>query len=295
MAVPSLDALVDGGHEVIGALTRPPAPAGRGRRLVDSPVAIRADALGIPVFTPTRPGEESFVELLRELAPEVCPVVAYGALLPTSVLEIPTHGWVNLHFSILPRWRGAAPVQRALIAGDPQVGMSTFQIVSKLDAGPVYATRVQPTDPQVSSGELLQEMSVTGAELLVETLELIEGGARPTPQVETGMTLAPKLTTEEARIDFRRDAPALHDHVRGYCPDPGAWTLRNGQRLKILRTRVADLAGLEPGELRVTRKQVWVGTGAGSLELIEVQPVGKRPMAGADWARGGITDGEKLG
>lgn len=291
VAVPSLDAIIAAGHDVLGVLTRPSAPAGRGRRLVDSPVAVRAAELGLPVFTPERPGDDAFASTLDELAPDVCVVVAYGALLPSSVLDVPTHGWVNLHFSVLPRWRGAAPVQRALIAGDAEVGMTTFRIVRELDAGPIYATYSAPLDPDATAGEVLRTLADLGGGLLVETLRLIEAGATPTPQSDEGTTLAPKLAAEGAQLDWRRDATSLHNHVRGHSPEPGAWTTHRGQRLKVLRTAHATDASLAPGELRVTKRNVYVGTAAGALELVTVQPVGRRPMAGADWARGGIADG----
>lgn len=294
-AIPSLDAIVEAGHDVVGVLTRPPAPAGRKRHLVSSPVAQHATALGLPVFTPHHPREPDFHQQLIDLAPQVCPVVAYGALLPESILAVPDHGWVNLHFSVLPRWRGAAPAQRAIIAGDPEVGATTFQIVQELDAGPVYLTHSEPLGPLETAGEVLDRLAHRGAELLVQTLTLIAEGKAPHPQPEESVTVAAKLTPEGARIDWRRDAPSLHDHIRGHSPDPGAWTLWRGQRLKVLRTAPADLVELAPGQLRVAKHQVCVGTGAGCLELIEVQPVGKKPMGAPDWARGGVLDGSVLG
>ncbi|MDO4784419.1 MAG: methionyl-tRNA formyltransferase [Propionibacteriaceae bacterium] len=295
VAVPSLEAILEAGHDVVAVLTRPPAPAGRGRHLADSAVAGCAKQLGLRVLTPAHPRDQQFQDALAELAPDVCPVVAYGALLPKRVLDVPRHGWVNLHFSVLPRWRGAAPVQRAIIAGDRETGATTFEIVPELDAGPVYLSRSEPLDPLATAGEVLAALSVSGASLLVETLDLIASGTAPTPQPSQGVTLAPKLTTEGARIDWRLDPHTLHNHVRGHSPDPGAWTLWRGQRLKVLATRPADVGGLAPGQLRVTKRQVWAGAVGGAVELVQVQPVGKKPMPAADWARGGVPDGSVLG
>lgn len=294
-AVPSLDAIVAAGHEVAAVLTRPPAPSGRGRKLVASPVAERANALGIEVIAPTHPRDEGFRERLESLGVDVCPVVAYGALLPDDLLRVPRYGWINLHFSVLPRWRGAAPVQRGIIAGDPEVGATTFQIVRDLDAGPIYRTYAEPLDAVVTAGEALAALAVSGARLLVDTLADVEAGIQPTPQPADGVTLAAKLTVEGAEIDWRRDAPSLHDHVRGHSPEPGAWTRWRGERLKVLRTAIVSRPGLAVGALDVGKRQVFVGTGAGALELLMVQPAGKKPMAGADWARGGVPDGAVLG
>lgn len=294
VAVPSLDAIVAAGHDVVAVVTRPPAPAGRGRRLVASPVAERASQLGLPVLTPDHPRQDDFQAALDELSPEVCPVVAYGALLPQRLLELPRHGWVNLHFSILPRWRGAAPVQRSIIAGDPQIGATTFAIVKELDAGPVYLTHREPLDPLATAGEVLASLASSGAGLLTETLRLIDSGVAPTPQPSEGVTLAPKLTTEGGRIDWSQDAITVHNHIRGHSPDPGAWTLWRDQRLKVLRTSPAENQALPPGQLRVTKRAVWVGTGEGTLELLEVQPVGKKAMPAPDWARGGVPDATVL-
>ena len=292
-AVPSLDGLLASGHEVVGVLTRPAAPAGRGRKLVASPVAVRAEKAGLPVLTPAHPRDPEFAAALADLSPDACAVVAYGALLPGSVLAAPRHGWVNLHFSVLPRWRGAAPVQRGIIAGDDEVGATTFRIVRELDAGPVFRTLRLPLDPLATAGDVLADLSVRGAELLVETLTGIEAGEQPTPQDDAGLTLAPKLTVDAARIDWTTPTRVVHDHVRGNSPDPGAWTLHAGHRLKVLRSAPAA-AALPPGELAVCKRQVLVGTGDGALELVEVQPFGKRAMRGADWGRGGVASGEVL-
>ena len=291
VAVPSLDALMESRHEVAAVVTRPDATAGRGRRLTPSPVAIRAAELGLKVLKPVHPRDPEFRSRLGELAPDVCAVVAYGALLPTSVLEIPAHGWINLHFSLLPRWRGAAPVQRAVMAGDPEIGTSCFRIVRELDAGDVYRIAARPM-PEATAGELLELLAVSGAAQLVETIDAVEAGETPVPQEAVGVTRAAKITVEEARVDFTRPAAEVRNHILGCSPEPGAWCGLNGKRLKLYRARLADAQFTPaPGELHVTKRQVFVGAGEGVLELLEVQAPGKRRMAAIDWARSGAASG----
>lgn len=290
VAVPALEAVAASPrHELVAVITRPDAPAGRGRRLTPSPVAVRAAELGVEVLKPERPGEETMLERLRALAPDACPVVAYGALLPQAALDIPPHGWINLHFSLLPRWRGAAPVQRAIMAGDEFIGTSCFRIVKALDAGPVFEMEQRPL-LEMTAGELLDELAVSGAAQLLRTLDAIEEGVSPQAQVEEGVTLAPKLTPGEARIDFGRPASQVRNHVLGCSPDPGAWAEYDGQRIKILRASVTESEGaLAVGEVLATKRQVLVGCGEGAVELLEVQPAGKRRMSAVDWARQGIS------
>ena len=291
IAVPSLEALVGSRHEVAAVVTRPDATAGRGRRLTPSPVAIRAAELGLEVLKPGHPRDPEFRSRLRELNPDVCAVVAYGALLPTSVLEIPARGWINLHFSLLPRWRGAAPVQRAVMAGDTEIGTSCFRIVRELDAGDVYRIAARPM-PEATAGELLELLAVSGAAQLVETIDAVEAGEIPVPQETVGVTRAAKITVEEARVDFTRPAAEVRNHILGCSPDPGAWCELNGKRLKLYRARLADVQFTPaPGELHVTKRQVFVGAGDGVLELLEVQAPGKRRMAAIDWARSGAASG----
>lgn len=286
VAVPSLNALVSSDHEVVAVVSRPDAPSGRGRSLRPSPVAERAAELGLEVLKPDRPSEPEFVERLVELAPDCCPVVAYGALVPQRVLDVPTHGWVNLHFSLLPRWRGAAPVQHAVIAGDSETGACTFSLVRAMDAGPVYDQIRTPIGPHTTAGELLTELAESGAELLTRTLDQIEAGsAVATPQPSDGVTMAPKITVDDARLDFSRSAVELDRLVRGCHPAPGAWALFRGARFKINSARPVAGAAL-PGQLQVTKRSVHVGTGDGLLELLDIQPQGKKPMRAADWARG---------
>ena len=290
VALPSLDALLDSTHEVVAVVTRPDAPSGRGKRLQPSPVAERAAELGLETLKPVRPRDAEFVARLTELAPECCPVVAYGALLPSTVLTIPTHGWINLHFSLLPAWRGAAPVQHAILAGDPVTGASTFQIVPELDAGPVYATVREDVAATDTAGDLLGRLAVSGAELLVATLNGVSAQmvtARPQP--DAGVTLAPKLTVADARIDWTAPASVVDRVVRGCSPAPGAWTTFRGERFKINSVRLLDAVEgdrLAPGELSVTKHSVRVGTGAEAVQLGQVQAPGKKPMAAPDWARG---------
>ncbi|WP_409465749.1 methionyl-tRNA formyltransferase [Amycolatopsis sp. GA6-003] len=296
-AVPSLRALIESGrHEVVAVVTRPDAQAGRGRKVSRSPVGTLADEHGIEVLTPSRAGDPAFLARLRELAPDVCPVVAYGALLPQSALDIPVHGWVNLHFSLLPAWRGAAPVQAAIRAGDEMTGASTFRIVKELDAGPVFGVVTEPIGPADTSGALLSRLAESGAHLLVSTVDGIEDGTlRAVEQPAEGMSYAPKVTVEDARVSFADPASAVDRHIRSVTPDPGAWAEFRGERFKLGPVTVLDEPGPRPGELVVERKRVLVGTATKPVWLGEVQAAGKKRMAATDWARGTrIDEGERL-
>lgn len=297
----SLNALLDSDHEVVAVISRPDASSGRGRTLRPSPVAARAQELGIETLKPTRPRDEDFIARLTEIAPDCAPVVAYGALIPQRVLDIPRHGWVNLHFSLLPAWRGAAPVQHAVLNGDAVTGAATFQLVPELDAGPVYDTITEPVGPTDTSGDLLGRLAVSGAELLVRTLDGIAAGTLVAQtQPETGISLAPKINVEDAKINFTATAEEIDRLIRGTSPAPGAWTTFRAERFKINSATPleADPAAddLAPGVFRVTKRSVVVGTGAGVLELGIVQAQGKKPMNAADWARGVTFEaGEALG
>ncbi|MEU7137299.1 methionyl-tRNA formyltransferase [Streptomyces sp. NPDC046261] len=299
VAVPALDALIASDrHEVVAVVTRPDAPAGRGRRLVASPVAERAEEAGIEVLKPTRPRDEDFLARLRDIAPDCCPVVAYGALLPKAALEIPTHGWVNLHFSLLPAWRGAAPVQHAILAGDEVTGASTFQIEEGLDSGPVYGVLTEQVRPTDTSGDLLTRLAFAGSGLLAATMDGIEDGTlKAVPQPAEGVSLAPKISVEDARVDWAAPALRVDRVVRGCAPAPGAWTTFRGERLKVMSVALTpDRAGLAPGEIAAAKNSVHVGTGSHAVQLQWVQPQGKKPMQAADWARGvRIAAGERLG
>ncbi|WP_326600145.1 methionyl-tRNA formyltransferase [Streptomyces sp. NBC_01803] len=299
VAVPALDALLASGrHEVVAVVTRPDAPAGRGRRLAPSPVAERAREAGIEVLRPARPREPEFLDRLRAIAPDCCPVVAYGALLPKVALDIPRHGWVNLHFSLLPAWRGAAPVQHAVLAGDEVTGATTFLIEEGLDSGPVYGVLTERIRRDDTSGDLLTRLALAGSGLLAATMDGIEDGTlQAVPQPAEGITTAPKLSVEDAAVDWTAPALRVDRLVRACTPAPGAWTVFRGERLKLRQVALApDIAELAPGELAADKHTVRVGTGSHAVELVWVQPQGKRPMPAADWARGvRVAAGERLG
>lgn len=287
-ALPSLSALLDSRHEVVAVLTRPDAPAGRGRRLTASPVASLAAEAGVETLKPRTPRDPEFLAQLRELAPDCCPIVAYGGLVPDDALAVPPAGWVNLHFSLLPAWRGAAPVQRAIIAGDEVTGATTFRLVRELDAGPTYGCCTETIRPDDTAGTLLERLSNSGAGLLVATLEGIAAGtlaARPQPA--DGVSLAPKLTVEDAEVDWARPAHIVDRLVRGCTPAPGGWTRLDGARLKLGPVHPRpDAEPLPPGEVRTSKAEVLTGTATHPVQLGEVQPPGKPRMSAADWVRG---------
>lgn len=307
-AVPTLDALLKSRHEVAAVVTRPDAKSGRGQKLGRSPVAERAAEAGIEVLRPVKPSEPDFLARLREICPECCPVAAYGALIPQSALDIPAHGWVNLHFSILPAWRGAAPVQHAILHGDDLTGATTFRIVRELDAGPVFGVLTEPIRPSDTAGDLLDRLSTSGAELLVATLDGIESGELEAREQPTdGVSLAPKITPADAEVNWRKPAIAIDRQIRACTPEPGAWTQLEGVRVKLWPATVqAGLSGaqggttgpespaLPAGELRVLRNRVLAGTGTSPVELGDVQAHGKRQMSAADWARGLHSGGRPL-
>jgi methionyl-tRNA formyltransferase len=288
VAVASLDAVVASTHELVGVVTRPDAPAGRGRSLQRSPVGRRADELGLPVLTPVHPRDPEFQDALRALAPDCCPVVAYGALLPADVLAIPPHGWVNLHFSALPAWRGAAPVQHSIWAGDEVTGATTFRLVEALDAGPTYGVMTERIRDDDTAGDLLERLAEGGAGLLVATLDGIEDGSlEARRQQAEGVSFAPKITTDDARVDWARPAEVVDRQVRACTPFPGAWTTWLGERVKVGPVRVDPAApALQPGLLAVGKSTVHVGTATEPVLLGEVKAFGKRQMGAADWARG---------
>lgn len=302
VAVPSLDHLLESapsaGHQVVGVLTRPDARTGRGRSLRPSPVKARALEAGLPVIESDRPWQDEPLTALRELAPDVGAIVAYGALLPRTVLDVPAHGWVNLHFSLLPAWRGAAPVQRALMAGDDVTGASTFVLTEGMDTGPVLGRMTETVRPLDTAGDLLERLAVAGSPLLVQSLHgLVDGRLVPEPQSPDGVSMAPKLSVAEAEIDFTRPAFAVARLVAGCSPAPGAWTTFRGARLKVLLASTVPDAGspeLPPGRLGVHGGQVLVGTGAGAVRLHRVQPPGKPAMDADAWARGARFDDEEM-
>lgn len=298
-ACPSLEALLASGHDVVAVVTRPDARAGRGRSLVPSPVKVLAQAHGVPVLAPVHPRDPDFLTTLAELAPDACAVVAYGALLHPEALAIPTHGWINLHFSLLPAWRGAAPVQRAIMAGDEVTGASTFLIEEGLDTGPVFGMMTEAIRPADTAGGLLDRLAHAGAPLLVATLDgIADGSLAPRPQPAEGVSLAPKLSAQEAEVRWSLPGQAIDRVIRGCTPDPGAWTSFRGARLGLGPVQLIEPvhASLAPGQVLADKKSVLVGTGTGPVLLDRVTPAGKKEMAAADWARGArLGVGEVLG
>ncbi|MEU5696254.1 methionyl-tRNA formyltransferase [Actinosynnema sp. NPDC020468] len=295
-ALPSLRAFLESDHEVVAVVTRPDAPAGRGRKVERSPVAELAAEHGVEVLTPHKAGDPEFLARLRELAPDLCPVVAYGALLPESALAIPTHGWVNLHFSVLPAWRGAAPVQAAVRHGDDITGATTFRIVKALDAGPVFGVVTERVRERDTAGDLLGRLAESGARLLLSTVDgVADGSVRAVEQPEEGVSYAPKVTVDDGRLDFKLPAQTLDRVARAVTPDPGAWAEFRGERLKLGPVTPVDEQALPVGEVKVERRRVLVGTGTEPVALGEVQAQGKKRMAATDWARGvRIEAGERI-
>lgn len=286
-AVPSLRRLIESPrHEVVAVVTRPDAVAGRGRKVTRSPIGQLADEHGIPVLTPRKPSEPEFIEQLRELAPDCCPVVAYGALLPQRVLDIPRHGWINLHFSLLPAWRGAAPVQSAILAGDEITGASTFQIEAGLDTGPVFGMVTEKIRVTDTAGVLLERLADSGAHLLESTLDgVADGTVHAVPQSVDGISYAPKVEVEAGHIRWDQPALAINRRIRAVTPAPGAWTEVDGKRLKIGPVDMVEEA-LPEGAIEVRKSGVYVGTATTAVRLNQVQPQGKKLMAALDWARG---------
>lgn len=286
VAVPSLDALVEAGFDIVAVLTRPDAPVGRKRVLTPSAVAQRAAELGIDVIHAAKV-DADVTARIAAVSPDVAAIVAYGGLIPPAALDIPRHGWINLHFSLLPAWRGAAPVQRAVIAGDDVTGAVTFQLEAGLDTGPVFGTLTESVGPEDTAGQLLERLSHSGAVLLAQTLSAVDAGqAAPQPQ-QGDVSLAPKLTLDDGRLDWNQPALAIGRRARGVTPEPGAWTTLDGQRVKLEPVRLRpDVADLAPGAAVLRDKGVLVGTGSHAVELTRIQPSGKKMMAAADWARG---------
>ncbi|MHA7986532.1 methionyl-tRNA formyltransferase [Rathayibacter sp. CAU 1779] len=284
-AVPTLRTLAGGDHEIVCVVTRPDAPLGRKRVLTPSPVAQAAAELGLPVLKTARLDAEATDGILQT-RPELGVVVAYGGLVREPLLSAPDHGWINLHFSLLPRWRGAAPVQRALIAGDDRTGAAVFRLVPELDAGAVYDVIERPVGADETAGELLDSLAVAGAELVSRVVDAIARGTAVATSQQGEPTLAPKLTLDDARLDVRQDARAVYARIRGVTPEPGAFVTVGGTRVKVLAAARSAVEQLSPGELRLHGSRAYLGTASAPLELVTVQPAGKRAMAGADWLRG---------
>jgi methionyl-tRNA formyltransferase len=296
-ALPSLRRFIESPrHDVVAVLTRPDAAAGRRGRPRPSPVAELALEQGIPLLRPERPNGEEFVAELAELAPDCCAVVAYGALLRDGLLAVPRIGWVNLHFSLLPAWRGAAPVQAAIAAGDAVTGATTFLIEPSLDSGPVFGVVTETIRPTDTAGDLLGRLSNSGAVLLESTLDgIADGTLTAVPQPPDGITVAPKITVEEARVRWNLPAHVVDRRIRAVTPNPGAWTMIGDLRVKVgpvtvLDEEVTDREPLPPGAIRVERAGVLIGTASQTVRLGLIQPPGKKEMNAADWARGARLD-----
>ncbi|WP_029117013.1 methionyl-tRNA formyltransferase [Mycobacterium sp. URHB0044] len=296
-ALPSLRRLIDSPrHDVIAVLTRPDAVAGRRGKPRPSPVAQLALDHGIPLLRPERPNGDEFVAELADLAPDCCAVVAYGALLRDGLLAVPRFGWINLHFSVLPAWRGAAPVQAAIAAGDAVTGATTFLIEPSLDSGPVFGVVTETIRPTDTAGDLLGRLSESGAALLETTLDgIADGSLAAVPQPSEGVTVAPKITVEEARVRWDLPAHVVDRRIRAVTPNPGAWTMIGDLRIKVgpvsvLDDEATDRKPLAPGEIRVERAGVLIGTASQPVLLGRIQPPGKKEMNAADWARGARLD-----
>ena len=300
-AVVALQKLIDSEHEVVAVLTQPDARRGRGRTLHPSAVAELAQAHGIEVIKPTSlkadTGDGRLVrQRLAELQPDCLPVVAFGQLITRDLLDVAPHGWVNLHFSLLPAWRGAAPVQAAIRAGDQLTGATCFRIDEGLDTGVILSTLEETIQPTDTADDLLTRLAYAGADLLVDTMTGLEAGTI-SPREQTGeATYAPKITTVDARIDWTVPAEVIDRHIRAHTPGPGAWTMLDDARLKVgplvTATDLPDVPTLNPGALHAARDAVYVGTGSAPVALGQIQPPGKKMMNAADWARGVHLDQE---
>jgi len=287
-AVPSLEALIESEHDVIAVITRPDAQSGRGRHLTPSPIAIAAANRNIPILKYPNLRDPLIGQEITALNPDAIAVVAYGALVPDELLPIPRFGWLNLHFSLLPEWRGAAPVPAAIKAGDEITGATTFQIDKGLDTGPIFGVLTETIRREDTAGILLTRLSISGAQLLVQTLTGISNGQlRAMPQNDAEATFSSKISGQDAQINWNQPALAIERMIRAYTPEPGAWTLLNGERIQVGPISILDsaLAGL-PGELIVTKHEVFVATGSTSIKLGNVRPSGKKEMPAADWIRG---------
>ncbi|MEU6861021.1 methionyl-tRNA formyltransferase [Glycomyces sp. NPDC046736] len=296
VALPTLAALHDSRHEIVAVLTRPDARTGRGRKVSRSPVAAWADEHGVEVLTPAKPREPEFLERLRDLDVDLVPVVAYGALVPPAALEIPRLGWINLHFSLLPAWRGAAPVQHAVLAGDEMTGACVFQLESGLDTGPVYGRLTEPIDPADTSGDLLDRLAVAGARLTADVVDALDIGALVgEPQPDDGVSYASKITVDDARVRWSDPAFAVDRRIRAVTPAPGAWTEFEGQRLHLGPVTVdPDGPALAPGEVALAKRSVHVGTATDPVRLDRVKPAGKQLMDAAAWGRGLQTENPRF-
>ena len=291
-ALPVLTYLEQSAHDLVAVLSRPDAPSGRGRKLAQSPVSSYAAQHDLMLYQPkTLKNNTEAATFLRDLQPDLGVIVAYGAILPADILEIPKFGWINIHFSLLPRWRGAAPVQRALQEGDTQTGVTVFQLEPALDTGPIYATCSYEVPESATAGDVLLELAELSVGPLEQALSMIERGVAPEPQADTGVTYAPPLHPSEGEIDWSAPSDTIANHIRGFTPSPGAWTMWQESRVKlgVLESNpplTMPIPPLEPGQIFTTRHEVWVGTGSAPVCLGNVATAGKKPMPAEAWARG---------
>ena len=281
VALPTLDALMASGHQIISVITRPDAPAGRGREMKSSAVSDWATSNGVDLHKPESVSEISALVSQCDLVI----TIGFGLLLPEAVLNIPKYGFINLHFSLLPRWRGAAPVQRALEAGDTTTGVTVFKLDAGMDTGPIYTSLPFEISPTVNTPELLNGLALLGVKAVLNAISLIESGEKPQVQSSEGATRANKLTSEEAQIDWSQNSSAIVNKIRAFFPNPGAWSTFRQVKIKINSAIVSETI-LKVGEIALAGKTVLVGTGSGAVELLTVKAAGKSAMSAPDWANG---------
>ena len=299
-SVPTLMEIIGQGHDVVACYSQPPRPAGRGMELKKSPVHEAAETVGIPVYTPQSLKDAAEQQAFAELDADVAVVVAYGLLLPKAILDAPREGCLNLHASLLPRWRGAAPINRAIMAGDAETAVQVMRMEEGLDTGPVCMSETVAIDPHMTAGDLLDRLSALGGDLMVRALAALSRGAlTEMPQSAEGVTYASKLSKSETRIDWTGDAKSVHDHIRGLSPFPGAWCEitvgGKSERLKVLKSAaVADISAVA-GEVVSVEGAPVIACGSGAVRLVQVQRAGKKPMAAAEFLRGAqLKPGDKL-
>jgi methionyl-tRNA formyltransferase len=297
-SVPMLAEIIGAGHEVVAAYSQPPRPAGRGNQERKSPVQVYAEAAGVPVHTPKSLRNPEAQAIFSNHKADVAVVVAYGLILPKAVLDTPTYGCLNMHASSLPRWRGAAPIQRAIMAGDTSTACMVMQMDVGLDTGPVCLSEQVPIAPDMTAGQLHDALSTRGASLMVRALAALERGSlKSTPQPNEGITYAAKIDKAEAHIDFTKPAADVHNHIRALSPFPGAWFEVNGERIKVLRTAVEPMvSAAAPGTVVRAGDDLVVACGNGAVSLLELQRAGKKPMRAQDLLRGcALQSGTRLG
>jgi methionyl-tRNA formyltransferase len=287
VAIPTLEALLKSEHEIVAVITQPPAAQGRSNKPQSSAVATFAAQNNLLVIEPESINAPQTIETLKDLKADLAVVVAYGQLLKNDALQVFPNGWVNAHFSLLPAWRGAAPVQAAIIHGDEVTGVTTFALESSMDSGAIFGQVTTQVGTEETAGELLDRLSVLGAELVLQTVNAIESGeAKPVPQNNAEISFAPKLSPAEGQINWKNPALAINRHIRGFTPKPGAWTTLDGNRIEIGPVEILQETQLLPGQIRVNKSEVCIGTGSSEIKLGDVKPAGKSWMSAGDWARG---------